>query len=112
LIKARGRTICCEINKIFNLIWNKEELPEEWKGLIIVPIYKNGDKTDCGNYSGISLLSTTYKILSSILLSKLIPYAEEINGDHQCGLGCNKSSGFIKYLRKYGNTMKQCMSYL
>jgi hypothetical protein len=30
-------------------IWNKEELPEEWKELIIVSVYKNGDKTDCSN---------------------------------------------------------------
>jgi len=60
-------------------------LPEQWKQLIIVPIYKKGDKTDCSNYRGISLLSTTYKILSNILLSRLTPYAEEIIGDHKCG---------------------------
>jgi hypothetical protein len=30
-------------------------------------------------------LPTTYKILSNILLSRLIPYAEEIIGDNQCG---------------------------
>ena len=71
-------------------IWNKEELPEEWKGSIIVPIHKKGDKTDCNNYRGISLLPTTYKILSNILLSRLIPYAEEVIGDHQCGLGRNR----------------------
>jgi hypothetical protein len=34
-------------------------------------------------------LPTTYKILSNILLSRLIPYAEEIIGDHQCGFQCN-----------------------
>jgi len=51
-----------------------------WKELITVPIYKKGDKTDCSNYIGISHLSTTYKILSSILLSRLTPYAEEITG--------------------------------
>ena len=53
--------------------------------MIIVPIYKKGDKTDCSNCGGISLLSTTYNILSNIQLSRLTPYAEEINGDHQCG---------------------------
>jgi hypothetical protein len=58
-----------------------EELPGEWKESIIVPVYKKGDKTDCSNNRGISHLSTKYKILSNILLSRLAPYAEEINGD-------------------------------
>jgi hypothetical protein len=57
-----------------------------------VPIYKKGDKTDCSNYRGISLLPTTYKILSNILLLRLIPYAEEIIGDHQCGFRRNRST--------------------
>jgi hypothetical protein len=63
-------------------------LPEEWKEAITVPISKKGDKTDCSNYTDISLLSSTYKILSNILLSRLIPYAEEIIGDYQCGFRC------------------------
>ena len=55
-------------------------MPEEWKGSIIVPIHKKGDKTDCNDYRGISLLPTTYKILSNILLSRLIPYARKLLG--------------------------------
>jgi hypothetical protein len=70
------------IIKLIISIWNKEELPEEWKESVTVPIYKKGDKTDCSSYRGISLLSTMYKILSNILLSRLTPYAEEIIGDH------------------------------
>jgi len=50
LIKAGGKTICCEIHKLIISIWKREELPEEQKELIIVPIYKKGDKTDCSNY--------------------------------------------------------------
>ena len=84
LIKAGGREIRYEIHKLI-YIWNKEELPEEWKELVIVLIYKKGDKTDRCNYRGISFLPTTYKLLSNILLSRLTPNAEEINGDHQCG---------------------------
>jgi hypothetical protein len=54
-----------------------------------VPVYMKADKTHCSNYRGISLLLATYKIVTSILLSRLTPYAEEINGDHQCGSCCN-----------------------
>ena len=48
-VKAGGRTIRSEIHKLINSIWNKEELPEEWKESIIVPICKKGDKTYCSN---------------------------------------------------------------
>jgi len=58
--------------------------------LITVSIDKKGDKTECMNYRGLSLLSTTYKILSNILLSRLTPYAEEIIGYHQCGFQNNR----------------------
>ena len=67
-------------------------MPEEWKESIIVPIHKKGDKTDCNNCRGISLLPTTYKILSNILVSRLIPYVKEIIGDHQCGFQRNSST--------------------
>ena len=49
LIRAGGRTIRSEIHKLTNSIWNKEELPEEWKESIIVPIDTKGDKTDCSS---------------------------------------------------------------
>jgi len=59
LIKAGGRTICYEIHKLIISILNKEKLPSKWKKLIIVPVYKKGDKTDCSNYKGVSLLPTS-----------------------------------------------------
>ena len=33
-----------------------------------------------------------YKISSNVLLSSLNPYGEEIIGDHQCGIHCNRST--------------------
>ena len=67
-------------------------MPDEWKESIIVPIYKKGDKTDCINYRGISLLPIMYKVLLNILLSSLITHAEEVTGDHQCGFRRNRST--------------------
>jgi hypothetical protein len=55
----------------------------------LVPIHKKGNEIDCSNYRGTSLLSTSYKILSSILLSRLSPYIDEIIGDHQSGFRRN-----------------------
>jgi hypothetical protein len=50
LIKAGGETLYSEIHRLICCIWSKEELPQQWKESIIVPIYKKGDKTDCNNY--------------------------------------------------------------
>jgi hypothetical protein len=57
LMKAGGKTIRCANHKLLNPMWNKA-----CKESIIVPIYKKGDKTDCTNYRGISLLPYTYKV--------------------------------------------------
>jgi hypothetical protein len=101
LTKSGGETLYSEIHKLICSIWNKEELPQQWKESISVPIYKKGDKTDCNNYRGISLLSTAYKILSNILLARLTPYVNEVIGDHQCGFRRNRSTtDQIFYIRQ------------
>jgi hypothetical protein len=47
LIQAGGETLLSEIHKLNNSVWNREELPAQWKQCIVVPIYKKGHKTDC-----------------------------------------------------------------
>ncbi|KAJ4441531.1 hypothetical protein ANN_11387 [Periplaneta americana] len=92
LIQEGGSALYSEIYKLVLAIWEKEIVPEQWKESIIVPIFKKGDKTNCGNFRGISLLLTSYKILSNILLRRLTPYVDEIIGDHQCGFRRNRST--------------------
>jgi hypothetical protein len=92
LIQAGDEMLLSAIHKLFNSSWNKEELPDQWKESTIVPIHKKGDKTDCNNYHGISLLSTSYKMLSNILLLRLSQHVDEIIGDHQRGFGRNRST--------------------
>jgi hypothetical protein len=38
LIKGGGETSCSDVRKLINSIWSIEELPEQWKQSIIVPI--------------------------------------------------------------------------
>jgi hypothetical protein len=90
LIRAGGEMLLSAIHKLINSVWNKEELRDQWKESIIVRVHKEGDKTDCNNYRGKSVLSTSYKILSNILLSRLNTYTDEIIGDHQCGFRLNR----------------------
>jgi hypothetical protein len=52
------------IHKFIISIWNKEELPDQWKESIVVAIHKKG-----------------YKSL----------YVDEIVGDHQCRFRSNRS---------------------
>jgi hypothetical protein len=50
-----------------DLLADSHNILSRWKESVIVPVLKKGDKTDCKNYRGISLLLTSYKILSNIL---------------------------------------------
>jgi hypothetical protein len=40
LIQAGGEILLSSIQKLVNSIWNKEELPDQWKESIIVPFTK------------------------------------------------------------------------
>jgi sorting nexin-29 len=97
----RYATLHSEIHTLIKLIWNETELTYHWRESIVVPIHKKGDKIECSNYRGISLLPTSYKTFSKILLSKLIPYVDEIIVDHQCGFRRNRSTtDQIFYIRQ------------
>jgi hypothetical protein len=98
--------------ELINSIYSEEQLPDQCKEPIIVPVHKKGDKTDCSNYRGILLLSNSYKMLSNILLSRLSPYIDEIIGDHQFGFRRNGSTTdkifcIRQILEKNGSTGKE-----
>jgi len=79
---------------------------KQWKESTIVPVYETVDKTDCTNYSRISLLPATYKMPSCILLTKLTPYVDVIIGNHQWNFDVIdqllKYSAFVIQWRKMG----------
>jgi hypothetical protein len=104
LVQAGGEILCPKIHKPLNFIWNKEELPDQWKESIIAPLHKKSDKTDCSYYCEISLLSSTY-ILSNLLLPRISPYINKITGDISVGFDLIsqlliRSFAFIRYWRK------------
>jgi hypothetical protein len=75
-----------------DLLADSHNMLSRWKESITVPVHKKGDKTDCKKYHGISLLLTSYKILSNIPLSRLTPRIDEIIWYHYCGFKRNIST--------------------
>ena len=44
----------------------------DWRSVVIIPLYKNkGERNECMNYRGISLLSVVGKIYAGILINSL-----------------------------------------
>ena len=47
-------------------------VPEDWRSAVIVPLYKGkGEKNECKNYRGISLLSAVGEIYTGVLIDSL-----------------------------------------
>jgi hypothetical protein len=46
LIQAGGETLLSAIHKLMNSVWNKEELPDSGRSLLLYQFTKRSDKTD------------------------------------------------------------------
>ena len=91
LFKYGGNEIIKHLHTIIKEIWSTEKMPTDWNLSIICPIHKTGDLMECSNYRGVSLLNTAYKVLSTILFTRILPLAENIFGNCQCAFRKNRS---------------------
>ena len=57
-------------------VWAKEYVSAELAVGIFVMIYKKGEQDDCANYRCICLLNHAYKILSVVLMKRLVTECE------------------------------------
>ena len=81
------------LHQLITNAWEVGSVPQAWKDASIVTIYKKGDRTDCGNYRGISLLSIAGKIFARILLNRLSTHiTPEVLPETQYGFRGNRST--------------------
>ena len=91
--KHGGDNLFSRLHQLITNAWETGYVPQTWKDGSIVTIYKKGDRTDCGNYRGISLLSIARKIFARILLNRLPTYiTPEVVPETQFGFGGNRST--------------------
>ncbi|KAK3760438.1 hypothetical protein RRG08_065165 [Elysia crispata] len=85
VFKAGGPVMIQKLTQLFQSIWRKENVPQQFKDATIVHIYKRkGNRQSCDNYRGLSLLCITGKILTCVLLNHLLQHFEQGHLDSQC----------------------------
>ena len=87
-------TILLELHRLTILIWRQGKVPQQWKDVVITVLHKKGDKTECGKYHGISLVSHAGKVLLKVVARRLSAYCEAkgLLPKEQCGLRPDRST--------------------
>ena len=90
----QDRTILLELHRLTTLIWCEGKVPQQWKDAVITVLYKKGDKTECGNYRGISLVSHVGRVLLKVVARRLDAYCEAkgLLPEEQCGFRTDRST--------------------
>ena len=62
-----------QLTNLFVRFWRAGEVPQELKDASIVHLYKRkGNRANCDNHRGISLLSIAGKIFARVILNRLL----------------------------------------
>jgi len=106
--KHGGAEILFKLHQLILSVWKEERVPQDWKDASIILIFKKGNRKDCGNYRGISLLSIAGKILSRILLNRInMHVAPVVLPESHCGFrGDRGTMDMIFCLRQ---TQEKCI---
>ena len=94
--EAGGLPMAEKLTEMFQCMWRKEAIPQDFKDASIIHLYKRkGNPQVCDNHRGISLLSIAGKILANILLNRLNAHLDQAGliPESQCGF--RKDGGTI-----------------
>ena len=72
ILKNGGETMCEALLDLFNRCLLSGTVPQGFRDALTVTIYKRkGDRAECGNHRGISLLAIAGKVLAKVVLNRL-----------------------------------------
>lgn len=93
LLKYGGPATVQALWKVICKAWTEKYIPQEWKDANMITIFKKGDRMDCNNYRGISLLSVAGKVMARVILNRLMGHVEQsILPETQCGFRSERST--------------------
>ena len=104
----QDRTIVLELQRLVTRIWREGKVPQQWKDAVLNVLHKKGEKTECGNYRGISLVSHVGKVLLKVLARRLSAYCEAkgLLPEEQCGYRPDSSTTdmvlVVRRLQEFG----------
>ena len=106
--KEGGTALTEKIHQLFQLIWQHETVPQDFKDTSIIHLYKHkGNCQACDNHHGISLLSITGKALARVLLNCLIIHLKSsLLPESQCGF--QKEHGTISMVFTARQLQEKC----
>ena len=58
------------LHSLYQQIWKTQQLPQDWKMSVFIPIPKKGDAKECSNYRTIVLISHASKVMLKILQAR------------------------------------------
>ena len=88
------RTILLEVHRLTTFIWRDGKVSQQWKNAVITVLHKKSDKTECGNYRCISLVSHAGTVLLKVFARRLGAYCEVkiLLPEEQCGFRPDRST--------------------
>ena len=92
MLKAMNGEGILWLTRVCQVAWKLGKTPEDWQTGVIIPIFKKGDRKECTNYRGISLLSLPGKVYAKCLERKCREIVESKLEDGQCGFRPGRST--------------------
>ena len=93
LLKFGGDAMARGLHTVLTAIWQSGTIPPDLLKGVVIPFWKGkGDRWDCGNHRGITLLSVPGKVLALILLGRIRDHLLMHQRPEQSGFTPGKST--------------------
>ena len=93
---------------VFNVVFACVSYPLLWCYNKLIVLYKSGERLNCGNYRGISIMNTLAKLYDILLLNRLAMWAniDKCQASSQKGRGCIEQIMTLRMLCDYAKFKK------